>query len=429
MNRRRLDRIQLTSDSTRSLIGTSIGHFLNDGANSLFPVVYPVLLQSYHVSIEFIGVLAALYSLSSLVSSPFIGRRSDYNWSYPRLIPIGLVTVALGILGFSFTMVFFSGNILDIGLVAFTLLAGFGSSFYHPIAAAILNETWSLESRGRAMGINGSMGGAGTLAFPIITVGLIVLYGIASLTLIVIAFFLLSVIIYSIMRRMSVTRNRVTNGAGENLGDQGEKNNKKSGAVPLRIVLSAIATLTLAGFFRSLLTQGVIWFLPTYLTSVSKINYQFVGTALIPYSAAAMIGQPLFGSLADRYGRRAMVALTTACCVLSVLSLSFSSTNFLLTELSLFAFGLFSYTSFPLFLGLSGLIAPKGSVTQANSIVWGFGMIGGGAVGPAIIGALSGSDLLGSLNLAFLVAAGIGSVSLAFLPLVPNARKNVNLGR
>ena len=178
------------SDSTRSLLGTSIGHFLNDGANNLFPVVYPVLLNSYHVSLQVIGVLAALYSISSMVSSPFIGRRSDYNRSYLRLIPLGLIVIAFGILGFALSIAFFPGNLLYFGLVLFTLVAGFGSSFYHPLAAAILNETWSLDSRGRAMGINGSMGGVGTLVFPIITVGLIVLYGVKSLSLIAIAFIL-----------------------------------------------------------------------------------------------------------------------------------------------------------------------------------------------------------------------------------------------
>ncbi len=101
--------LKAKSDSTRSLLGTSIGHFLNDGANNLFPVVYPVLLKSYNMSLEFIGILAALYSLSSLVASPFIGRRSDYNESYLRLIPLGLIIVAFGILGFALSIVFFPG--------------------------------------------------------------------------------------------------------------------------------------------------------------------------------------------------------------------------------------------------------------------------------------------------------------------------------
>jgi MFS transporter, FSR family, fosmidomycin resistance protein len=402
------------SDSTRSLIGTSIGHFLNDGANNLFPAVYPVLLKSYNVSLEFIGILAALYSLSSLVASPFIGRRSDYNESYLRIIPLGLIVIAFGILGFALSMVLFPQNLLYYGLVLFTLIAGFGSSFYHPIAAAILNETWSFETRGRAMGINGSMGGVGTLAFPIITVGLIVLYGVASLSLVTIAFILLAITIYLIMRRVAAPEHP------RNL-ESGER--KDSPSVSLRIVLASVLALTLSGFFRSVMTQGVLNFLPTYLNTVSKIPYEYVGSVEVAYAFFAIIGQPLFGSLADRYGRKAMIGVTLLGCVGSVFLLSESSTNFWMTEFSLGLFGLFSYTGFPLFLGLTGLIAPKGGITLANSIVWGFGMIGGGTIGPVLVGLLSEPGFLGSLSVTFLVLSGVGAVALVFLPFIPSPRK------
>ena len=403
--------LTLKRDSTKSLLGTSIGHFLNDGANNLFPAVYPVLLKSYNVSLEFIGILAALYSLSSLVASPFIGRRSDYNESYLRLIPLGLIVVAFGILGFALSVAFFPGNLLYFGLVLFTLVAGFGSSFYHPIAAAILNETWSFENRGRAMGINGSMGGVGTLVFPIITVGLIVLYGVKSLTLVGIAFILLAIAIYSIMKTIAAPERTKIADAERKVG------------VPLRIVLSSILALTLAGFFRSLMTQGVLNFLPTYLNTVSKIPYQYVGSVQVAYAFFAIVGQPLFGSLSDRFGRKSMIGVTLVGCVGSVFLLSMSSTNFWLTEFSLGLFGLFSYTGFPLFLGLTGLIAPKGGITLANSIVWGFGMIGGGTLGPVLVGILSEPTFLGSLNQAFLLLSGVGAISLAFLPFIPNPAK------
>ncbi|HYB05095.1 MAG TPA: MFS transporter [Nitrososphaerales archaeon] len=408
--------LKAKSDSTRSLLGTSIGHFLNDGANNLFPAVYPVLLKSYNVSLEFIGFLAALYSLSSLIASPFIGRRSDYNESYLRIIPLGLIVVAFGILGFALSTAFFPRNLLYFGLVLFTLLAGFGSSFYHPIAAAILNETWSLESRGRAMGINGSMGGVGTLAFPIITVGLIVLFGVKSLSLVAIAFILLAIAIYLIMRRIAAPEHPKNVETGDR---------KTSPGVSLRIVLPTVLALTLAGFFRRVMTQGVLNFLPTYLNTVSKIPYEYVGSVEVAYAFFAIVGQPLFGSLSDRYGRKAMIGVTLLGCVGSVFLLSESSTNFWLTEFSLGLFGLFSYTGFPLFLGLTGLIAPKGGITLANSIVWGFGMIGGATLGPILVGVLSEPAFLGSLNLAFLSLSGIGAISLAFLPFIPNPKSSV----
>ncbi len=399
----------LKGDSQKSLLGTSIGHFLNDGANNLFPVVYPVLLSTYHVSLEFIGILAALYSLSSLVASPFIGRRSDYNESYLRLIPLGLIVVAFGILGFVLTIVLFPVTpSFYLGLVLFTVVAGFGSSFYHPIAAAILNETQTLDTRGRAMGINGSMGGVGTLAFPIITVGLIVTYGVGSLALVAIVFILLAIAIFSIMRKIRAPEHH-----------QPEIEKQSRAGIPLRIVLSSVLALTFAGFFRSSMTQGVISFLPTYLTTVSKIPYQYVGSVQVAYSFFAIVGQPVFGSLSDRYGRRSMIGVTLVGCIISVLLLALSSTNFWLTEFSLGLFGLFSYTGFPLFLGLTGLIAPKGGVTLANSIVWGFGMIGGGILGPILVGVLSGSGFLGSLELSFLFLSVVGAISLAFLPFIP----------
>jgi MFS transporter, FSR family, fosmidomycin resistance protein len=408
----------LKSDSSKGLLGTSIGHFLNDGANNLFPVVYPVLLASYHVSLQFIGILAALYSLSSVVASPFIGRRSDYNRSYIRLIPLGLTISAFGIIGFALSIEFFPGNSLYFGLVLFTLLAGFGSSFYHPIAAAILNETWSLEKRGRAMGINGAMGGAGTLVFPIITVALIVLYGVYSLSLITVAFVLLAIFIYSVMARMTGTPdNRI---AKDNGSDR-----EPSIRVPMRLVLSSVLALTLAGFFRSMMTQAVVNFLPTYLTTVSKIPYQYVGTVQIGYSLFTIVGQPLFGSLSDRFGRLNMIGVTSLGCVLSVLLLSLSSTNFWLTETSLALLGMFSYTGFPLFLGLTGLIAPKGGVTLANSIVWGFGMIGGGVVGPVLAGIFASPSILGSLDKSFLLLTGIGAISLAFVPFIAPRSRNL----
>jgi MFS family permease len=173
-----------------------------------------------------------------------------------------------------------------------------------------------------------------------------------------------------------------------------------------------------------MMTQGVVNFLATYLTTVSKIEYKYVSFVQIAYSLFTIVGQPLFGSLSDRFGRRQMIGVTSIGCVGSVFLLSISSTNFWLTELSLALLGLFSYTGFPLFLGLTGQIAPKGGVTLANSIVWGFGMIGGGILGPIIVGVLSGPSFLGSLNQSFLLLSGIGAISLVFLPFVPRPASN-----
>lgn len=269
------------------------------------------------------------------------------------------------------------------------------------------------------MGLNGSMGGLGLLVFPIIAVALIVKFGIFSLSFISIAMVALSVCVYLTMRNVAAL-GRIPK--QNNSGNTQTIVEQKTG-VPLKIVLPTVLALTFAAFFRNLLSFGVIQFLPTYLTAVDKVSYQNVGFALAAYSIAGIIGQPFFGSLSDRFGRRFLLGITSLGIVGGVLLLVLSSGNFWLGELSLAIFGLFYYTGFPLILGLANLIAPKGATTLANSIVWGLGSICGGAVGPLIVGVLSEKAFLGSLSGAFVVLAGLGALSIVFLPFIPKPRK------
>ena len=55
-------------------------------------------------------------------------------------------------------------------------------------------------------------------------------------------------------------------------------------------------------------------------------------------------------------------------------------------------------------------------------------MIGGGTVGPIVVGILSDKAFLGSLDASFLFLAGAGAVSLAFLPFVPRPRNFHEMG-
>ena len=86
-------------------------------------------------------------------------------------------------------------------------------------------------------------------------------------------------------------------------------------------------------------------------------------------------------------------------------------------------FGFFGLTGFPLLMPLAIGAAPEGAATMSGSIVWGVGNVGGGALGPFLIGLLANPGLLGSLASSFYVVTFISLVSLVLFPTIPRPQK------
>jgi MFS transporter, FSR family, fosmidomycin resistance protein len=380
--------------------------------------VYPLLLLApYGYTTFSIGILGAVLSAFSIVTSPLIGRRSDVGRNFVSLMSIGIIIMVVGLVGFALSMAGVQGTRLLFLLIVASAVAGLGSSFYHPIGAAILNETWTRKNRAFAMGVNGSMGTVGTLLLPIAANLAIVRSGIFSLVGIGGFGVAIAFVIYSLMRSAHFgTPKNDPLGVAENR-ENVRPPSTKSG-VPLKIVLAAMFALTLVSFFRSVYFQGVSQFLPVYLYKVDRIPYEFVALAISVVPATGIVAQPLFGRLADKYDLRTIVALTSVGGVVAMVIFIFSP-NFIVAEIFLGLTGAFQFTGFPLLLALASQIAPKGAVTLSNSVVWGLGTVSGGTLGPLLVGFLSQSTVLGSLTSAFEVLLVMGLAGLVFVPFIP----------
>ena len=414
-------------DSSKSLIATSFGHLANDGLLSVFPILYPILLlHAYSFTATSIGVIGGALNLFSIVTSPFIGRRSDVGRNFVRLMIVGVAILSLGVAGFALALGYFHGTDLFLVLILFASLAGFGSSSYHPIGAAVLNEQWGRKNRGRALGINGSIGSVGTLGFPIIAVALIGAFGTSSVVLLSGAGFAIAALIYSLMRRVRFrsvpdASNDASMKSNLDLSQSSTPHSlghMRESTVPLRIVIPPILALTIYSFIRSIFAQSVNQFLPIYLNSVNHVQYGYVALAASVVPAMGAISQPLVGQLADRYGRRLILAISSIGGFLAILLFIYSS-NIFVGEVFLGILGMFQFTAFPLILGLSNEISSKGAKTFSSSIVWGLGVLGGGVVGPIIFGILTEPAFLGSLSSAFLAITFIGLVAVVFVPFIP----------
>lgn len=392
-------------DGTKGLIATSFAHFMNDGSLYVFITLYPKLLPLPSES-ALIGTLASMQNTFSVAASPLVGRTADAKKNYARLLAMGLSLLGAGIFGFSFSGLFASGFNLFLLLIPFAIVAGVGSSFYHPLGASILSEKWKPHMLGRAMGINGSVGSVGRAVFPLMVVALAVYFGISSISILAVFAFISMGLVLQILGKMSFAGKQAKEGSPRN-------------AYPLRSILPKILALTVLSFLKGFFTIGVVDFIPVFLKNVSGIKYGLeLGGVFTLVLAMAIFGQPFLGLMADKVGRRLILGVTVAGSSIAILLL-LNTSNLIFQVASLAAFGFFGLTGFPMLLPLATSVVPKEATTMSNSIVWGFGNVGGGAVGPFIVGLLASPAFFGSLNQPFFIAAVISLVSLVLLPLIP----------
>ncbi|WP_369610348.1 MFS transporter [Sulfurisphaera javensis] len=352
---------------SRILALTSISHFINDGNTWFFPVTFTYLIIYLGLTKIIIGILSGVFFFGiSALTAPFVSRIADRTRNYSGLMGLGILLWGLSLILFGFSL-----KIHSIPLVFFSVaLAGFSSTFYHPLGGAMLSITYQ-GSAGFALGVNGSMGSLGRALYP-------------TLTLILFAILHNDMILASvILGIVSVIASLPSFFLKIKLDDPKQSEVKKE--TVSKTTMSIIILLTITAFLRSVFGQGISQFLPTLLVEDYGYSYNVnLGEAISIALAAAIVGQPILGLLSDRYGRRLLYAISTLGAALSILVFLRIPNEALLV-----IFGFFNFSAFPLMLSLVGDFVPRNSSGFANSLVWGLGVTGGGAVGPVVVGAIS----------------------------------------
>lgn len=410
------------NNRARSLAATSLAHFVNDGGQYVFITLYPTLFpSSTQFAYVYIGALAAVQSLFSVAASPFVGRSADASGKYDFLLFIGLSLLGLGILGFAISVLFTRGFYLFLFLIPFSAIAGVGSAFYHPLGATVLTETWDLTSLGRAMGINGSLGSVGRAIFPLIVAILVVYFTIPSVLTLTILYVGIAFAVYRMLRTVHFGRIRTAGTAIKKGGEQEGRLRKPS--ITINRLIPLILPLTIVSFMKGFFSFGVVNFVAVYVEHIIGINFSVeLGLVLTLVLAMPIVGQPIFGYVADMFGRRLALGISIGGSGLAILVL-LATSNLYLQIACLALFGFFVFTGFPLLMPLASGAVPPEAATLSNSIVWGLGNAGGGAVGPLLIGILAQPGYFGSLGNAFLLATIVSLLSIVLLPFVRTSRR------
>jgi MFS transporter, FSR family, fosmidomycin resistance protein len=358
----------------------TVGHTVNDMASNLIAGLLPIFTMAFNLSYLLAGGVAMVFSLTSSMLQPFLGRwfdRKQKTW----LIGGGLL---LNCFGMGLTGI--SPNYAILLLLVGT--AGLGTAAFHPPAFSTVASS-SMTSKGSSLGIFLSGGNAGFFLGPLVAGGLISTMGLNG-TLILLPIGLVTSLLLFKVHDVKRTSSMIQ--------QQHQPSNTR--------LLGLLATISA---LRSTTIQVAATFLPLYL--VARGESLFLATAVASiWFGAGVIGQIAGGHISDLIGRRPVIIFSLW--VGGGLFYGFLMTNGLLSVLLLAASGAILYGSWSVIVAMASEAAPN-NVGTVGGLMLGFSI---GVGGLAALGFGGIADEMGlSYAFSFFAAFALAGGALALV--------------
>ncbi|MGC8510577.1 MAG: MFS transporter [Acidimicrobiales bacterium] len=330
----------------RVLVVTSLAHFMNDGMAFFVPVLAALLAVGHASSPVVITAMLTVFYLASASFGVVVGLVAATGPSRGRVMALGLFVVALGLWGFVVALGSAPGPGRDALAIASAIVAGVGGAVYHPVGGSILQSTFG-ASAGRALGVNGSFGSLGRALYPTLFVAVSAL---AVSRDGAVAIFAGLGVASALVIALTLGRVPSSEGSGPTV---------PIARPGLRSLLTrSVVALMVIAFLRSVAFIGVVSWMPIYLTSHRHLGVASLGLTVTIMYAGGIVGQPVFGLLADRFDKRWMLALDSVGSALATVAYVASSGAW--ATVFLLLFGFFTFSGFPLLLSLvPDYVAPE----------------------------------------------------------------------
>jgi FSR family fosmidomycin resistance protein-like MFS transporter len=375
----------------RAMAALSAGHLVTDLAQGAVPALLPFLITRDHLSYAAASALVLAATISSSVIQPLFGHLSD-RLSLAWLMPLG---PALGGLGIALV-----GVSSSYGLTfAAVLLSGVGVAAFHPEGSRFANYV-SGARRASGMSLFSVGGNVGFALGPVLLTPVLLAFGLHG-TLLVLApsWLMAGVLVYELPRlrsfRSDVVAGRV------------ERSDEHEAWGPFTILALVIAV-------RSFIYFGLITFIPLYYIHVLHAGKAVGGAALSAMLIGGAVGTLIGGPLADRFGRRAVLAGSMAAIPGLVVGLILSGQVLGVIFATLAGAATIATFAVTIVMGqeyLPGRLGASAGVTIGLSI-------GLGGVGAPLLGLLADAHGLRSV---FEAVAALPLLGLALTLLLPRA--------
>lgn len=372
----------------------SLGHFSIDFfSGAIATIVLAAQAEPLGLTQGQVGMLSFLYAMATSITQPLFGWLSD-RVRGPLLALAGF----LWMLGF-FALTGLASSVLAFG--ALLVAAGLGASAFHPPGAAGARMLSQADSRGRAMSIF-LTGGAFGHAFGPLVAGMMLepLGPRGTVAMAALGLLAAPPLIWGLSRL------RYDTPVEKPSGEPAPKLDL-SGAAIVGIVL-----LMLVIFVRSWAARSLRTFLPQYYTGVQGLPLDFSGDLLFAWGLPAAFGSLASGFIADRVGRRAVIALTMLISAPLVFFQLRATGPALVIITALLGFSITA--SNPLTVSLGQELMPDRPGVMSG-LAMGFTFVMGG-IGTAMTGALADHTSLETALVWLAAPVLAGGVLAAFLP-------------
>jgi FSR family fosmidomycin resistance protein-like MFS transporter len=275
------------------LLTLMLGHFTVDSYAGVLPVLYPLLIGHFQVSLATVGLVSLAYSGMAATSQPLFGMLADRFGT--RFTGLTLMWTAL-----TFAVIGFAGSFpLLLGLA---LLSGLGSGAFHPLGALDVRSMLTRVRRSLGMSVYVTAGTLGIALGPLVGIALFGAFGIHGT-----AWLVLPGVVTGgyLLWRMRIRPAAPTT-------------RQHAHGLPAPVPVFALAVVVAVMMARSWTVNAFQAFTPTWY---AQLGYgpEFYGplaTTLVLSSAVGTVG---CGSLADRFGRRTVIIGTLVLSVPAVL--------------------------------------------------------------------------------------------------------------
>jgi FSR family fosmidomycin resistance protein-like MFS transporter len=285
----------VTRLDVRSMALLAIAHVADDINQSFVPALLPYLIVSRGLSYTTAGSLVLAQALSSSVIQPAIGHLADRR-SMPWLIGVGLFLAGGGVatIGFAPTL-----PLLWLG----ALISGIGVACFHPEAARFANYV-SGAKKASGMRWFAAGGNVGFATGPLFATAAVAAFGLhGTLAAAVPVAIVGTIVLLELPRLRTFVPAHATSRSGQGTDDW-----------------TAFGKLTAFVIARSMAYFGFVAFVPLYVVEVLHAS-PAVGDSLLTLFLLCGVGGTLSGGpVADRFGRRAVLIVSTlAAAVMTVI--------------------------------------------------------------------------------------------------------------